>query len=635
MCGILGCFEKTNRINGEILFSNALDTIIHRGPNDKGCEIINFFDHQSRLIIGQTRLSIIDLSFAGHQPMYSLDRRYIISFNGEIYNYKELRNELSSSGIIFHTETDTEVLLNAWIKWGSESLKRFVGMFAFAICDIQEKKLFLARDAFGIKPLYFLSENDLFAFASEIPALLKIAPNSLKINQQTSIDYLISGRYDNTDKTFFTGIQSISAGHFLEIEFNNFNTIEHFVPKRWWWPSIKENKSIKYEDAVEQLREIFLDNIKLHLRSDVPLGAALSGGIDSSSVVCAMRKIAKDKPINTFSYIASDSNISEEYWVDYVNNYVNAKPHKVIVESSEMLSDLDDMILVQGEPFGSTSIYAQYRVFKLAKDTGITVTLDGQGADELLAGYSGYPHARIQSLLQKGNFIELTSFLNQWSKWPGRSQSQAFRHLISQITPNNFKKIYSNNKRSNFPSWINQEYLSQKAIKVDFLNDCPQYFDSYGRQLMNILRDSLCNGTMQNLLRHGDRNSMKWNIESRVPFLTHNMAEFLLSLPENYLLSNRGETKSIFRSAMRGIVPDEILDRKDKIGFSTPERHWFQHIDQKLLKQWLEPLCSMAFVRPDQLLKEISDQISGKSPKWDVWRLINFSKWSKVFNTKL
>lgn len=633
MCGILGHYQSKRANQIVVPFQEGLDCLIHRGPDDKGSNAIEFLDLESTLILGQTRLSIIDLSSSGHQPLFSHDKRYVIVFNGEIYNYRELRDELCKNGVSFRTETDTEVLLNAWIIWGEGCLNRLTGMFAFAICDIKKKKLFIARDAFGIKPLYLTAPHlGIFSFGSELPALLKLIPDSPRLNTQTAINYLLFGRYDNSNQTFFDGIESLSPGHFLDIDLVKFNNLK---PVRWWWPSIQENTRISYKSAVELLREKFLYNIKLHLRSDVPLGAALSGGIDSSAVVCAMRVVEKDQPIHTFSYVAKGSDLDEEKWVNFINEHIGAIPHKIYVHPKEMLNDLNDMIKSQGEPFGSTSIYAQYRVFKHAKESGITVTLDGQGADELLAGYSGYPHARMKSLIELGEYSELVRFAVKWSKWPGRNISQSMRLLFGQIIPEKIRKTIFLSWKSQIPNWIDQEYLIAENLKINALLDDRQYIDSYGRQLVNTLRNSLSGIGLQNLLRHGDRNSMRWSIESRVPFLTTDMAEFLLSLPENFLISKNGETKRIFREAMRGIVPDRILDRKDKIGFATPEKEWFSSFQKESLNQWLEPMYSIPFLKSNNLNKVIEEQMINKSGRWDLWRIVNFCRWVQLFNVKI
>ena len=288
-------------------------------------------------------------------------------------------------------------------------------MFAFAILDIECRTLTLARDAFGIKPLFFSEYDDGFWFGSEIRTVQALQGLRGKPNLDRAYKYLVFGGYDNDKTTFFEGVENIPPGYVLSL---NLTEVSCSKPRRWWWPSIQERGAFSFDQAVESVREHFLDNVRLHLRSDVPVGAALSGGIDSSAVVCAMRKLEPEMPLHTFTFVSPGSDIDEEHWADVVNTHVGAQAHKVVVDPADLARDLDDMIRVQGEPFASTSIYAQYRVFKAAREAGVVVTLDGQGADEALAGYSGYLDAYLESLLDDRKYLRIPNFLRAWSKWP-------------------------------------------------------------------------------------------------------------------------------------------------------------------------------------------------------------------------
>ncbi|MGE4550811.1 MAG: asparagine synthase (glutamine-hydrolyzing), partial [Opitutales bacterium] len=416
MCGIFGMFCQEQAMDFEPLLDKVLAALKHRGPDDQGMEQIH--SSEGSLGLGHTRLSIIDLSAGGRQPMRSSDERFTLVFNGEIYNYRELRDELRAQGQEFRTESDSEVLLVCWSFWGKSCLKRLRGMFAFAIHDKRDDTVTCARDAFGIKPFYYHCGPKGFSFASELPALLILLQEQPALNLQLVHDYLVYGAYDDREATFHEGVRHLAPGHMLTFHLSKPSTAEI---ERWWFPGIEERTDLSLEEAAERLREKFLLNVRLHLRSDVPLGVALSGGLDSSALVCAMRHLEPDLPINTFSFVARDTPADEERWVDEINRQVGAMPHKIFVDPEELADDLDDMIRAQGEPFGSTSIYAQYRVFRLAKEHGTTVLLEGQGADELLGGYHGYSQARIRSLLERGEYGALLSFLKGWSEWPGRS----------------------------------------------------------------------------------------------------------------------------------------------------------------------------------------------------------------------
>jgi asparagine synthase (glutamine-hydrolysing) len=623
MCGFVGYFGKIDSVSSQQL-RRALDAIAHRGPDDEG---INCYEEANgELCLAHKRLSIIDLSSNGHQPFSDESGRYSIVYNGEVYNYRELRTELINCGHKFFTDTDTEVVLESWKAWGTNALKKFIGMFSIVIYDKHNQQLSLIRDAFGIKPLYFSIEKDNFYFASEIPSIKELISNKFSINENRLCSYIVMGDYDYGSETFFNEINQLEPAHCVTYDLKNRKLGKSQI---WWWPSIEENRKLTIEEASSNLRSLFIESIRLHLRSDVPLGVALSGGVDSSAVTCAVRYIDPELTLKTFSFIAKDSPLSEEKWVDLINEYTKSTPNKVYVKGDEIIKDLEDLVRTLGEPFGSTSIYAQYRVFKLIKEKGVTVTLDGQGADELLAGYSGYPKERVSSLLADGEIISALSFLYRWSRWPDRGIKRAFTILFKSIFPKSFISRLIIKKHGLKPNWINygnlkkpKEPLGRSKYKIHPIQK--------NRQLVSALRTDLISGGLQSLLRHGDRNSMRWSVESRVPFLTIPLVEFILSLPESYLVSPDGRTKNIFKLAMKGIVPDSILDRRDKIGFSTPEGEWIKQIDKSY---WIKPqiIRSIPYLKADLLIKDLENQLTGKT-KWksQSWRIINYLKWHEI-----
>lgn len=622
MCGIAGGWwvKPPKEIDKNI--SDSLEKIAHRGPNDRGAESFRYKD--GVVVLAHTRLSIIDLSSGGHQPMYSPSGDYGIIFNGEIYNYKELKAELISHGVSFRSDSDTEVLLAAWEKWGLSTLPKLDGMFAFVVFDKTSNKLTCVRDAFGIKPFFYSRSSAYFVFASEQGAVLKLRDEKAKINWQRSYDYLVHGDYDSTEETFVAGIKHLMPGYFVEISLDDHLQNE---PQEWWKPDLSQSSRLSFSSAAEAVREKFLQNTRLHLRSDVPLGAALSGGIDSSAVVCAIKHVEPSINLNTFSYIANNSRLSEEKWVDVINGYTSSKAHKTFASGEDLRRDLDKMIEVQGEPFGSTSIYAQYRVFQLAKENGITVTLDGQGADELMAGYHGYPGHRLLSLIEERRFIEAHRFARRWGRWPGRSYKMALMYLGRLTLPDSvyeFTRGYLG--RSFKPSWLKTELLIENGVRLSE-GRVHLSHDGHGRRVVEGMARAIKGRGLPGLLRHGDRNSMAFSIESRVPFLTVSLANLLYSLPEEYLISANGETKSVFREAMRGIVPDEILNRKDKVGFATPEEDWLLGMAD-LVRDWLQNADNIEFLDREELLKAFDAVASGKTRfSWQVWRWVNFVRW--------
>lgn len=638
MCGLFGYLSTDPAADWSVLNHRLVAAQValqHRGPDDRGVESFSIAQGNDflpfELSLGHTRLSIIDLSPGGHQPMHSCDGRFIIVFNGEIYNYRELRQELKDLGHRFQTDSDTEVLLAAWAQWGDSGLRRLTGMFAFAVFDQHEQTLTLVRDAFGMKPLFYRLERNALYFASEVPALLALLPVHPDPNYQRAYDYLVWGQYDSSRETFYQGIEHLEPGHVLRIDLQQLaagRMVEQ--PSRWWWPSIEERTDLSFDEAAAHLREMFLNNVRLHLRSDVPVGAALSGGVDSSAVVCAMRHLEPDMPIHTFSYVARGSNVDEEQWVDIVNAHVGGIAHKVVVEPHELADDLDDMIRAQGEPFGGTSIYAQYRVFKAAHEAGIVVTLDGQGADEILAGYEGYPDSRLRSMLEQGQVFSAAEFLHAWAQRPSRGYKRALLMLGSAMTPQALRKLARQIIGHNTaPSWLNVQFLQEQAVTLDFPTHSAPSSEAKGRRLVEQLRDTLTGNGLASLLRHGDRNSMHWSIESRVPFLTVEMAEFLLQLPESYLLSSKGETKHIFRAAMRGLVPDAVLDRKDKIGFQTPEADWLRHSNVPV-HDWVAATERLPFLHGPQCNAYVDQGLNGGKPfSSGGWRIMNYERWAR------
>jgi asparagine synthase (glutamine-hydrolysing) len=625
MCGIAGGFWPTKIPEIESRVVAALSELGHRGPDDRGLDIVEM--GRGTLAIGQTRLSIIDLSSGGHQPMSAPGGALTMVYNGELYNYRELREELKAGGRVFETESDTEVLLAAWAEWGKACLPRLEGMFAFVIYDRRSGTLVCVRDAFGIKPLFIHPEEGKFLFASEQRALGKLRSSSARPDLQGAYDYLVHGAYDTGPGTFIEGVRHLPPGCLIEVDLQ---TCAVSKPEMWWRAPVAATSVFSFNQAVEATREQFLHNVKLHLRSDVPLGAALSGGVDSAAVVCAIRHVDPSAEIHTFSYIADDPRLSEEKWVDLVNEAAGATAHKVHLGPHDLAKDLDALVRAQGEPFGSTSIYAQYAVFRRAREEGIKVTLEGQGADELLAGYDGYPGQRMLSLFENGRLPAMAQFARKANDWPGRSQRRAWMEVGRLLLPDS---LYSRARgalgRDFRPRWLDIPALEHAGVRFSELR-APRDSASHGRRVVEQLAYSLQERGLSHLLRHGDRNSMAFSIEGRVPFLTLPMANLTLSFPENYLISDEGETKRVFRAAMRGIVPEPVLDRRDKVGFATPELAWLRTI-APIAREWLESADGIPFLHSRVLLDEFNDMVAGREPfSWQAWRWINYARWYRL-----
>jgi asparagine synthase (glutamine-hydrolysing) len=425
----------------------------------------------------------------------------------------------------------------------------------------------------------------------------------------------------------FEGIRSLPAASFVEVSLDSPST--RGPVSRFWDLSIQEARPIPYADAVSELRERFLQNVELHLRSDVPVATALSGGIDSSSIVMAMRRLEPTQDIRTFSWIADDPAIDEERWVDVVVDAASVEGRKVRASPAEFVADLDRLIEVQGEPFGSTSIYAQYRVFSLAASAGVKVMLDGQGADEALAGYRGYLGTRLASLVAGGHFTTAARLARNFMRLPGvggRSLALATANgVVPAAAQRGARRLAG---EALMPEWLNEDWFQRRGVS----GRAPAWPRSGSDRLREKLRADLLSDSLPALLRYEDRNSMAFSIESRVPFLTPDLMTFVLSLPESYLLGDDGTTKRVLRDAMRGIVPDVILDRRDKIGFATPEHGWLAS-----LQPWVDTTLKsdaarqVVALRLDKVSAHWQAVLNGERPfDWRIWRWLNLVRWSEL-----
>ncbi len=627
MCGIAGFLGHSTDGAPATL---PLQTLAHRGPDDSGW-VAHRADaaHPAGALLLHRRLSILDLTDAGHQPMKSAAGAHTIVFNGEIYNYCELRRELQQLGCVFHTQTDTEVLLQAYVTWGPACLLRLTGMFAFAVRDERRRVLFLARDFFGMKPLYYVQNaaGPTFAFASEIKALVDWLPIQRTAEPQRLFEYLRFGRTDHGAETLWAGIRQVPAAHYLEVPLDRPGVPE---PVRYWNLPDEPPLDLSFDEAAAAVREMFLKNIRLHLRSDVPVGAALSGGIDSSSVVASMRLVAPQADLHAVSFIADDAAMSEEHWVDLVARHAGATIHKVRANPDTLLADFDHLIYTQDEPFGSTSMYAQYCVFRHARENGIKVMLDGQGADEMLAGYHLFLPARLGSLMRQGRWIEACRFAHRASLLPGmRGRMRLWLQAGRLLLPSFGARLAS---RWLMPAWLNTRWFLDRGVAFT-RTATPGQRDMMREELRQMVSAT----SLPMLLRYEDRNSMASSIESRLPFLTPDFAELLLRLPEEYILGRDGTSKNVFRQAMRGIVPDPILDRRDKIGFATPEQRWLT-----TLRPWVEEALSSDRARSIGALNVPAMQrdwqavLAGRA-RFDfrIWRWVNLIRWVDRFDVTM
>jgi len=632
MCGILGSFLASPGAPTPPRFSHAVSMLSHRGPDVASEKVIR--SPASTLFLGHTRLSILGSGQDGAQPLTSRDGRWEMVFNGEILNYVEVRKELEQDGFQVAGNSDSAVLIEAWARWGTACLQKIDGMFAFVVFDRALHDLYCVRDRWGIKPLYVERKDSSFLFSSEVPALLEIKESAPQANISSVYQFLIHGQYDKAGDTFLKDIEAVKPAHFIKVSINTDSGTFSSRTERYWSAPKVQSFTGNFDDAVEQVRTLFLASVQRNLRSDVPVSVALSGGIDSSSIASAVRYLEPKSEIQAFSFVAPGTDVDEQKWAELVAKEKGIQLNLVEANSTGLSNDLDDLIKTQGEPFGSTSVYAQYSVYRRAAMRGFRVMLDGQGADELFAGYRGYPEFRLRSLIEKGNVPSAVKFALAMRQSTGPRYKEHLKSFIATFAPPSLHEWgYSTLGKSLRPDWINTDWLDDSELKFSHpVSDLyPLSAQGNGRRLMQRLDFALHGDQFAQLLRHGDRNSMRWSVESRVPFLDKTLVEAVLSFPEEFMLGSDGTTKNLLRHALDGITPSSVLLRKDKIGFSTPEQEWLGK-ELGSLDDWLEGLRDVPFVRLDKARKEIADMVEGrKAFSWLGWRLINLSKWTRLF----
>ncbi|MBD0286188.1 MAG: asparagine synthase (glutamine-hydrolyzing) [Flavisolibacter sp.] len=567
MCGIAGIFRMEDPAGLPSSVKRMTEVLSHRGPDGEGF----FIREEKGIALGHRRLSIIDLSEEANQPMISNDGRYVMVFNGEIYNYIELREKLLAEGVAFHTTSDTEVLLAAYIQRKEKCLQDLDGMFAFAIWDNEEGNLFCARDRFGEKPFYYVYEpGKYFAFASEIKAI-RTLPGFDDINQQQLYNFLAFGYVFTPNvpqKTFFTKIHKLPPATYC-----NVSGSVSLQEKPYWQLANQEDESVRFEFAQHKVNELLTTSIKRRLRSDVPIGSSLSGGLDSSIIVCLIDSFNTDKSIrqNTFSAKFPGFNKDESYFIDKVIEQTKVNPYFTYPTEAGFLEAFEKLCYYQDEPFGSASIFAQWEVMRLAKENHVTVLLDGQGADEVLAGYHQYYTPYFQELFLKNR----SAYKVQW---------QQYVHLQPSRIPRDFKfygGIFLKNQKQYF-GWL-KDKLDNKFkdyFNAEFYRQNKR--SSFARNILtrpslnHELLKSVTDGSLETLLRLADRNAMAHSREVRLPFLSHELVEFLFTLPAEYKIAD-GWTKHVARKAFESILPQEIVWRKDKIGYEPPQKSWMAH----------------------------------------------------------
>jgi asparagine synthase (glutamine-hydrolysing) len=582
MCGIVGLLGLGE--NGtRYAVSRAMDSLCHRGPDDAALWCAQEGDVS--IALGHRRLSILDLSPAGAQPMLGFDdgamhpaqeveeaARLAMVYNGEIYNYVELREELRRAGHHFSSTGDTAVLLAAYSEWGEACLQRLNGMFAFALWDRTRQQLFCARDRFGEKPLYYTidPQGQRFACASEVKALVAAGAVSPELDPRAVYRFFRFGEQAGVADTIWRGVRRLLPGEMLIVDAGGPRLV--LRERRYWNVQIGEARALTLPQAASRFAELFADSVRIRLRSDVTVGTSLSGGLDSSSVLCQIHALGKASGQKAFTARMDDPMLDEGRYVDLVLQRTGVPGFSVVPTADAFLQELDQLAFHQEEPFTSTSVFASYLVHRLAKANGVTVMLDGQGADEYLAGYSHYFSLLLASLAQRG----------KWLAW--RRERRAARDVqgIDPVPTRAALRYWGRGLASSRPPsriLVDAERdvsFLQGAIRAEFSAEQARTVEFVGDPLKGRLYADLMHGHLQELLRYADRNSMAFSREVRLPFLDHRLVEFSLSLPSGLLLGS-GWSKRVLRAAMRDVVPAEILARRDKIGFMAPWAQWWDN----------------------------------------------------------
>lgn len=608
MCGISGLVNFNSQQVPERSLREMMRIMKHRGPDDEGVFIDGSFG------LGFVRLSIIDLSTAGHQPMHSRDNRYTLIFNGEIFNYIELREELRQMGVVFQTQSDTEVLLNAYIKWGEECLHRLNGMWAFAIYDRADKSLFAARDRYGIKPFYYSQTKDSFAFCSEIPPLLSLSPERPRPDEQVIFDYLVFNRTDQTESTFFKDIKKLQHGHKIRIKNGNVEILR-------WYDLRKETAKAEGFKNSEEFRDYLSSSVDLRLRSDVPVGVCLSGGLDSSSIASVILKTEKNEELKTFSAVYNKGQTGDES--EFINEFQPLVKNMFFTmpEAGDLASDLHRFVRIHAEPIPSTSAYAEYKVMELARGK-VGVLLNGQGADESLAGYHYFFGFYFKDLLRNGRLLTLFSEIVSYLRI--HKSLFALKTLVYFLLPKKIRTSARVNERAFLNPDFVKKYESDNSIAGNL----------YGSE---SLKDALFDHfeyKLEHLLKWDDRNSMCFSLESRTPFLDYRLVEKTLATRSGMVI-RKGMTKFILRNAMKGILPERIRMRRDKMGFATPEDEWFrQEKWRAIIREVIESdtFKNRNIIAADKAKKLFEQHLNKEiNISKDIWKWVHLELWYREF----
>jgi asparagine synthase (glutamine-hydrolysing) len=609
MCGIAGIIQPVNGIYTKGHVKKMTDALSHRGPDGEGY----WQNEDETVLLGHRRLSIIDLTDAASQPML-YRQRYSIIHNGEIYNYIEIKEDLIKKGYHFYTQSDTEVITAAYDYYKSECVDHFEGMFSFAIWDEQEKELFAARDRFGEKPFFYSFQQQQLLFASEMKSLwaagIDRKPNLKMLFNFITIGY--TGNPADPSETFFDSIYKLPSASCLYYKPGNNELI---IEKYWDIDTEYSNKGNNEQDVIEQFTHLLSQSIKKRFRSDVTIGTSLSGGLDSSSIVSYSHEMnVSSNSHKCFTAIFPGFEKDEEVYAKQVASIFNMQHYTVSASADEMANDFEKLMYHQEEPIGSASVYAQYKVYELAAKNNIKSMLDGQGADETLAGYHKYYKWYWQELFRMRKLMKSKEL--KYAKENGVKEKFGLNNIITSFFPD-MASVF-----------LEQQYLLNALQHEDLTKEFVRSQSKeayYTSPPVSGLNDALyfntCINGLEELLRYADRNSMAHGCEVRLPFLDHNLVEFIFSLPSDFKIK-QGWTKWVLRKSVNDKLPAEIAWRKNKIGFEPPQQQWMQNKTiQNMIRECRKKLAEEKIIKPDVVDRPVNATPSYSAGNYD-WKYL-------------
>jgi len=663
MCGISGIISLNGKNADPLILQRMSDTIRHRGPDGDGflflgekgfitaygddtpeqvrssstpfapLQHISTVSGQFIFGFAQRRLAILDLGENGHQPLCDSNKEIWITYNGEIYNYIELRQRLQQKGYQFQTRTDTEVIVAAYLEWGTDCVNEFNGMWSFVLFDLRKNQFFGSRDRFGVKPFYYYKDSNSFIFASEQKALLKHPGVKSGINTKALGEYFISGQIDYHEQGIFQNILELfpASSFTLSLDSGEF--------KKWTYYTLTANEAyadfdpLKFKEYTRHTEELIREAIRIRLRSDVPIGSCLSGGIDSSAIVGIVQDLTKNDSgtkLNTFTSAFQEKEYDESHWAKLVAEQSGAIWNTSRPTREELVRDIEELVYCQDSPIWSTSTYAQFRLMKLVRDTGVKVVLDGQGGDELFAGYSPYYSWYLGDMLKKLKFGKALKAVNDFDVFPKnfRSLGKDFlklkaMHNLPSAVQMKISSTYFNDVSYLDPSLI-EEYKTNLRTNTD----------RFPASLNGILKHEFINTRLKGYLKCEDRCSMWHSVESRTPFTDdHHLVDYVFSIPGGYKIHN-GINKFLMREAVKNYIPDAVRKRSDKMGYATPNNKWITEMREEMKPYFTDTL--KPYLKLDKLKTDYDAffDIEGKPENGRIFKFMIFAVWMKVFGMK-